>query len=90
MPHAKSNRLLGASKPMARNPECPVCSIHQVTVSVDLSRATLSHLVDDILRIELGYGDKEIEVSDKNSLLYAPDEIEHLPKMLSELSEWEE
>jgi ubiquitin-like 1-activating enzyme E1 B len=85
MPHAKSNRLLGASKPMPTNPKCPVCSVHQTTVSVDLSRATLNDLVEDFLRIELHYGEKELVVNNDGGLLYDVDETDNLSRKLSDL-----
>lgn len=52
---------------------------------VDLSRATLNDLVEDFLRIQLGYGDKEIAVSSEARILYDPDETENLSKKLSDL-----
>lgn len=66
------------------NPDCPVCSVTQTRVLVDMSRATLSNLVEDFLRLGLGYGE-EFSVSNETGLLYDPDETDNLSKKLSEL-----
>lgn len=50
-----------------------------------MSRATLNDLVEDFLRLQLGYGDKEIAVSSEAGVLYDPDETENLSKKLSDL-----
>ncbi|KAK3320610.1 hypothetical protein B0T19DRAFT_450808 [Cercophora scortea] len=78
-------RLLGIDRPRKPNPDCPVCSVFQTRVYVDLSRATLNDLVEDFLKLELGYGDKEISVSNEVGILYDPDETDNLEKKLTEL-----
>lgn len=57
----------------------------QTSATVDLSRATLKDLVEDFVRLQLGYGEKEFAVSSEAGILYDPDETENLPKKLSEL-----
>ncbi len=52
---------------------------------MNLTRATLGDLIDGFLKLELGYGDKEISVSNEVGILYDPDETENLGKKLSEL-----
>lgn len=59
--------------------------MYQTSAYVDLSRATLNDLVEDFLRMQLGFGDKEIAVSTEAGILYDPDETENLPKKLSDL-----
>jgi len=49
-----------------------------------MSRATLNDLVEDFLKLELGYGE-EIVVNHGDNLLYDVDETENLSKKLSEL-----
>jgi len=49
-----------------------------------MSRATLGDLVEDYLRLQLGYGE-EIVVNHGDNLLYDVDETENLEKKLSEL-----
>jgi ubiquitin-like 1-activating enzyme E1 B len=49
-----------------------------------MSRATLSDLVEDFLRLQLGYGE-EFVVNNEVGLLYDVDETENLSKKLSEL-----
>ncbi|POS73789.1 ThiF family protein [Diaporthe helianthi] len=78
-------RLISADRPQPPNPSCPVCSVFQASAYVDLSRATLKDLVEDFLRLQLGYGEKEIAVSTDAGILYDPDETEHLSKKLTEL-----
>jgi len=51
-----------------------------------MSRATLNDLVEDLLRLELGYGE-EFSVNNEVGPLYDPDETENLTKKLSELGE---
>lgn len=78
-------RLITADRQREPNPKCPVCSVFQTSAIVDLSRATLKDLVEDFVRLQLGYGNKEIAVSSEAGILYDPDENENLPKKLSEL-----
>lgn len=49
-----------------------------------MSRATLNDLVEDLLRLELGYGE-EFVVNNEIGTLYDADETENLAKKLSEL-----
>jgi len=79
------DRLLGASKSREPNPECPVCGVFRLRVSVDLSRATLNDLVEDVLKAQLGYGDKDFSVSSEVGILYDPDETDNLDKKLADL-----
>ncbi|KAK1754742.1 ubiquitin-activating enzyme E1 3 [Echria macrotheca] len=78
-------RLLASDKSREPNPDCPVCGVFQTRAYVDLSRATLNDLVEDVLKLELGYGDKDISVSNEVGILYDPDETDNLSKKLSEL-----
>ncbi|KAK4120916.1 hypothetical protein N657DRAFT_648717 [Parathielavia appendiculata] len=78
-------RLLASDKCRQPNPDCPVCGVFQARAYVDLSRATLNDLVEDYLKLQLGYGEKEISVSNEVGILYDPDETDNLGKKLSEL-----
>lgn len=77
-------RLLSTDKFREPNPECPVCSPAQTRVLVDMSRATLNDLVENLLRLELGYGD-EFAVNNEVGTLYDADETENLTKKLIDL-----
>lgn len=66
------------------NPTCPVCSVAQTTLVVDTSRATLNDLVEDLLRLQLGYGE-EFSVNSEAGILYDPEEDQNLQKTFSEL-----
>jgi len=76
---------LAPDKPREPNPECPVCSVYQTGVIVDLERATLNDLVEDFVKLELGYGDKEFVVNNDIGTLYDVEETENLNKKLSDL-----
>ncbi len=78
-------RLLSPLQRREPNPDCPVCGSYQAVVVVDLSRATLNDLIEDFVRLELGYGDREFVVNNEAMILYDVDETENLDKKLSEL-----
>ncbi|KAK3937333.1 hypothetical protein QBC46DRAFT_267812 [Diplogelasinospora grovesii] len=80
-----SARLLASDKSREPNPNCPVCGVFQTRVYVDLTRATLNDVVESFLKMELGYGDKEISISNEIGILYDPDETDNLDKKLVEL-----
>jgi ubiquitin-like 1-activating enzyme E1 B len=75
---------LSSDKSQLPNPDCPVCSVAQALLLVDLSRATLGDLVQDFLRTELGYGE-EIVVNHGAELLYDVEETDNLTKKLGDL-----
>ncbi len=79
-----NERLMSNDRNAAPNPECPVCNPAQIRLLVDFSRATLNDLVEDLLRMKLGYGE-EFVVSNEVGILYDIDETENLEKKLSEL-----
>jgi ubiquitin-like 1-activating enzyme E1 B len=79
------SRLLASDKSREPNPDCPVCSVFQTRVYVDLSRATLNDLVEDFLKLQMGYGDKEISIANEVGILYDPDETDNLDKKLVDL-----
>ncbi|KIY01361.1 uncharacterized protein Z520_02913 [Fonsecaea multimorphosa CBS 102226] len=67
------------------NPECPVCSVAMARVHVNIERATLGDLVQDILRTRLGYGE-EVTVMTEAGVVYDPDLEDNLEKKLSDLN----
>ncbi|KAI9774285.1 MAG: E1 ubiquitin-activating protein uba2 [Geoglossum simile] len=82
---AKSADRVLSSEPL-RPPksDCAVCGVAQTKLVVDTSRATLGDLVEDILRLELGYGD-EFSVNNEIGTLYDPELDDNLEKKFSEL-----
>ncbi len=66
------------------NPNCAVCGVAQSRLIVDRSRATLNDLVEDVLRLKLGYGD-EFSIINNVGTLYDPDLDDNLEKKFSEL-----
>ncbi|KAL2830550.1 hypothetical protein BDW59DRAFT_18448 [Aspergillus cavernicola] len=65
-------------------PNCPVCSVTQAKINIDLTRATLDDLVEKILQRQLGYGE-EFSINTEQGTIYDPDLEDNLPKRLSEL-----
>ncbi|KAH7155100.1 hypothetical protein B0J13DRAFT_521264 [Dactylonectria estremocensis] len=80
-------RLLAPDRSREPNPDCPVCSVYNTHIVVDLSRATLKDIVEDLIKAKLGYGEKEFVVSNDVGILYDLDETDNLPKKLSDLGE---
>ncbi|PLB35626.1 E1 ubiquitin-activating protein ubaB [Aspergillus candidus] len=66
------------------NPNCPVCSVAQGRLRIDPQRATVQDLVEDILRLQLGYGE-EFSINNQLGTFYDPDIEDNLPKKLSDL-----
>lgn len=54
------------------------------SIEVDLSRATLQHLVEGVLRTKLGYGE-EFSVNNEIGTLYDPELDDNLEKKFSDL-----
>jgi hypothetical protein len=77
-------RALNSDSLKPPNPNCPVCSVAQGRVKIDPERATINDLVQDILRLQLGYGE-ELSLSNELGTIYDPDLEDNLPKKLSEL-----
>ncbi|KAM0586503.1 hypothetical protein ACHAP6_005301 [Verticillium nonalfalfae] len=82
---SNDRRLIEGTSFQPPNSLCPVCSVFQVSAFVDFTKATLKDLVEDFVKVELGYGDKEFAVSNDIGPLYDPEETENLPKKLSDL-----
>ncbi|KAH0599562.1 hypothetical protein MHUMG1_02350 [Metarhizium humberi] len=78
-------RLLGSDTSRKPNPDCPVCSAFNVTIKVDLSRATLNDVVEDIIKKQLRLGEKEFVLNNEVGIVYDADEIDNLPKKLADL-----
>lgn len=79
-----TDRLISSEGLRPPNPDCPVCGVCQARLAVDLSRATLSNLVEDILKQHLAYG-AEFSISTEAGMIFDPEEDENLPKKLSDL-----
>ncbi|GAO16240.1 hypothetical protein UVI_02000220 [Ustilaginoidea virens] len=80
-----AGRLLAPDTLRPPNPECPVCGVFHARVKVDLSRATLNHVVEHVVRQQLGYGEKDFVVNNEVGILYDADEDENLPRKLRDL-----
>jgi ubiquitin-like 1-activating enzyme E1 B len=61
-----------------------VCSVATARIKIDPERATVSDLVQDVLRLQLGYGE-EFSLSNELGTIYDPDLEDNLPKKLSDL-----
>ncbi|PHH88898.1 hypothetical protein CDD83_6910 [Cordyceps sp. RAO-2017] len=80
-----SARLLAPDRAREPNPECPVCGVVNISIGVDLAHATLNNVVEDVVKGELGFGEKEFVVSNDVGILYDVDETDNLTKKLSDL-----
>lgn len=67
------------------NPDCAVCGVAMSRIEIDPTRATLSDLVNGVLKMELGYGE-EITVMNEKGPVYDPDMEDNLEKKLEDLS----
>lgn len=65
-------------------PNCSVCGVTQSRIVVDPSRATLNDLVEDVLKLQLGYGG-EFSVNNEVGTLYDPELDDNLSKKFSDL-----
>ncbi|KAF4307242.1 hypothetical protein GTA08_BOTSDO05022 [Botryosphaeria dothidea] len=79
-----TDRVLTAENLHPPKPECPVCSVAQTRLVVDTSRATLKDLVEDFLRLELGYGE-DFSVNSDAGVIYDPELDDNLPKKFNEI-----
>ncbi|OJD37633.1 uncharacterized protein BKCO1_6000164 [Diplodia corticola] len=79
-----TDRVLTAENLHPPKPECPVCSVAQTKLIVDTSRATLKDLVEDFLRLELGYGE-EFSINSDAGVIYDPELEDNLPKKFGEI-----
>ncbi|KAI9866814.1 MAG: E1 ubiquitin-activating protein uba2 [Trichoglossum hirsutum] len=82
---AKSaDRVLSSEPLRPPKPDCQVCGVAQTRLVVDTSRATLNDLVEDLLRLKLGYGE-EFSVNNEIGTLYDPELDDNLEKRFSDL-----
>ncbi|KAI9803370.1 MAG: E1 ubiquitin-activating protein uba2 [Piccolia ochrophora] len=79
-----TDRAISAEKLHPPKPDCPACSVVQSKLEVDVSRATLNDLVEDLLRVKLGYGE-EFSVNSEVGTLYDPELDDNLPKRFIDL-----
>ncbi|TWU78847.1 E1 ubiquitin-activating protein uba2 [Metarhizium rileyi] len=79
------SRLLGSDTSRKPNPECPVCGVLNVSIKADLSRATVNDVVEDIIKNQLGFGERDFVLNNEVGIVYDADEVENLPKKLSDL-----
>ena len=66
------------------NPDCAVCGIATSRLEVDPARATLNDLVEDVLRLQLGYGE-ELTINNEVGTVYDPDLDDNLSKKFEDL-----
>lgn len=64
-------------------PDCPVCGVMSSRLVIDPERATLNHLVHDVLQTKLGY--REFSINNEVGTLYDPDLDDNLSKKFCEL-----
>jgi ubiquitin-like 1-activating enzyme E1 B len=76
---------MSASQVDQPNPDCAVCGVAMSRIEIDPTRATLSDIVNGVLKMELGYGE-EITVMNEKGPIYDPDYQDNLTKKLEDLS----
>ncbi|KAI9780574.1 MAG: E1 ubiquitin-activating protein uba2 [Peltula sp. TS41687] len=79
-----ADRVISAEKLSPPKSDCAVCAVAQSRLEVDTSRATLNDLVENLLRVELGYGE-EFSVNNEIGTLYDPDLDDNLDKRFKDL-----
>ncbi|KAJ5356930.1 Molybdenum cofactor biosynthesis MoeB [Penicillium concentricum] len=77
-------RVINSDSLNPPNPDCAVCSPVVARVEIDSELATLEHLIQGVLRMELGY-EEEISVAFGNELIYDPEFPDNLTMKLSDL-----
>lgn len=77
-------RVINSDTLKPPNPNCGVCGVMQSRLIIDPNRATLENLVQDVLRLKLGYGE-ELMINSEAGTIYDPDLEDNLPKKFSEL-----
>ncbi|KAL8931100.1 MAG: hypothetical protein Q9208_000203 [Pyrenodesmia sp. 3 TL-2023] len=76
-------RVINSEPLRPPKPECPACGVMTSRLVIDPSRATLNHLVENVLQSKLGY--REFSINNEVGTLYDPDLDDNLSKKFSEL-----
>ncbi|KAI4686204.1 hypothetical protein J4E81_008555 [Alternaria sp. BMP 2799] len=80
-----TERVISSESLRPPNPHCATCGVCYATLHVDTPRATLSDLINMVLKEKLGYGE-EFSVKRDSDILYDMDEDIHLDKTFEELN----
>ncbi|KAI4134480.1 MAG: hypothetical protein LQ341_006019 [Variospora aurantia] len=78
-----SVRVMTSEPLRSPKPDCPVCGVMNSRLVIDPERATLNHLVHDVLQTKLGY--REFSINNEVGTLYDPDLDDNLSKKFSDL-----
>lgn len=79
-----AQRVINSEAVRPPDPNCSVCGVMYTKVTIDPTRATLNNLVEDVLKLQLGYGD-EFSINNEVGTLYDPDLNDNLEKKFSDL-----
>jgi ubiquitin-like 1-activating enzyme E1 B len=79
-----TERVIATESLQPPKPHCATCGVAYATLVVATKRATLSDLVENVLKTQLGYGE-DFSVKRDADLLYDVDEDVHLDKTFEEL-----
>lgn len=77
-------RVINSEPLKPPNPACEICAVAQSDLIIDPSRAILNDLVNDVLKLKLGYGN-ELSISNDAGLLYDLDYDDNLEKKFIDL-----
>ncbi|KAL8964714.1 MAG: hypothetical protein Q9197_006835, partial [Variospora fuerteventurae] len=76
-------RVMTSEPLRSPKPDCPVCGVMSSRLVIDPERATLNHLVHDVLQTKLGY--REFSINNEVGTLYDIDLDDNLSKKFSDL-----
>ena len=79
-----TDRVINSENLRPPKPDCSVCGVEQSQLVVDPIRATLNDLVEDVLKLQLHYGE-EFSVNSQAGTLYDPELYDNLSKTFTEL-----
>ena len=79
-----TDRVITTDELRPPNPTCGVCAVEQAQLFIDPARATLNDLVENVLRVQLRYGE-EFSVNSEAGTLYDPELDDNLSKSFADL-----
>lgn len=79
-----TDRVITTDNLRPPNPKCAVCAVEQSEILIDPTRATLNDLVENVLKVQLNYGE-EFSVNSDAGILYDPELDDNLPKTFADL-----
>ena len=79
-----TDRVFNTETLQPPNPNCTVCSKVSSRIEIDRNRATLSNLIEDVLKLKFGYSE-DLAIRNEDTLLYDADFDDNLAKTFNDL-----